>query len=342
MVVAFVSLLIAAAGCGRVVGGDGSTSGDPTPSGHFVLLPDEPSGTDNRGVLRLEARTNLPNGTLVDIGVRGPDIEGASTGHEVRDGVIAVRVAMNACHMVDGVLRAPPTGVVVNVAPFRTFASSSGGGRGPRTPPPPKQPAAVRAILGERFERLEGDQVQHEERGNFISVKRTYRFPPASCTHFLVDTAYGGLRQIPLRPPLEGVEQALPWCPDVAAALPIDEANTEEAATIALRFDASIFVDDGEYRELVDPVVRFPSDWFPARGQEPGLEDVAFIAGVRATAGEAVRRSCGRDVAEKTWQAVLGDAEYGLALVSYYLVLRPDGWNVWGTLEGHGEMEPTY
>jgi hypothetical protein len=340
VVVAVVALLTAAAGCGRLGAGDGSASGDPIPSGHFVLLPDEPSGADRRGVLLLEARTNLPNGTRVDIGVGGPDIEGTSTGHRVRDGIIEVRVAMNACRMGDGALRAPPIGVILSVAPFNTFAYPSG--RGPRTSLPPKQPAEVRAILGERFERLEGNQVQREERGNFILVKKTYRFPPASCTHFLVDMAGGGLRQIPLRPPLEGVEQALPRCPDVTAALPTEEANTEEAATIALRFDASIFVDDGEYRELVDPVVRFPSDWFPARGQEPGLEDVAFIAGVPATSGEAVQRSCGSDVAEKTWQVVLGDAEYGLALVSYYLVLRPDGWRVWGTLEGHGEMEPTY
>jgi hypothetical protein len=339
-VTSLVVLLVTAAGCGRVVGGDGPTDGDPIPSGHFVLLPDEPSGTDQRGVLLLEARTNLPNGTRVDIGVGGPDIEGVSSGRPVRDGVIDVRVAMNACRKVDGVLRAPPIGVIVSVAPFNTFAFPSG--RGPGAVPPPKQPAAVRTILGERFERLEGDQVQHEERGNFISVKRTYRFPPASCTHFVIDTSGGGLRQIPLRPPLEGVEQSLPWCPDVSAALPIEGASTDEAATIALRFDASIFVDDGEYLDLVDPVVRFPSDWFPARGQEPGLEDVAFIAGVPATAGEAVQRSCGREVAEKTWQVVLGDGENGLALVSYYLVLGADGWKVWGTLEGHGEIEPMH
>jgi hypothetical protein len=47
-------------------------------------------------------------------------------------------------------------------------------------------------------------------------------------------------------------------------------------------------------------------------------------------------------VAEKTWQVAMGDGEYALALVSYYLDLRPSGWKVWGTLEGHGEMEPTF
>jgi hypothetical protein len=68
----------------------------------------------------------------------------------------------------------------------------------------------------------------------------------------------------------------------------------------------------------------------------------AFIAGIPAAAGEAVERSCGRQVAGKTWQVVLGDGEYGLALVSYYLVLRQDGWKVWGTLEGHGETTPPF
>jgi hypothetical protein len=47
-------------------------------------------------------------------------------------------------------------------------------------------------------------------------------------------------------------------------------------------------------------------------------------------------------VDEKTRQVVLGDGEYGLALVSYYLDPRPSGWEVWGTLEGHEEMEPTF
>jgi Tol biopolymer transport system component len=93
----------------------------------------------------------------------------------------------------------------------------------------------------------------------------------------------------------------------------------------------------------------FP-DWAPSDSivfhregeQEPRLDEFAFIAGIAATAGEAVERSCGPEVAEKTWQVVWGDEEYNLALVSYYLVLRPDGWRVWGTLEGHGEVSPPY
>jgi hypothetical protein len=337
-------LLVAAAGFGAAgfalfIGDRGPESSTAAPTKYHILLPDESLGTDDDGLQMLDAATNLPNGTQFDLSIGSPDIEGES-GAGVKDGLIRIRVLNNSCREINGVLRSPQLRISVIVAPFHVFLSSGGFGSPPlddRT----KQPAEVRAVLGDRFEQLSGEQVEETDQGKMLKAERTYRLPVRTCTHKLVDTAGGGLRQIPLESPREGEVQRLPWCPDLQGARPVEGGN--DAAEIALRFDRALFNNEVRtYRALADPVVRFPSDWYPAASQEPGLPRAVVVASFPASDGEAVARSCGQEAAHRTWQVVLGDPDTRVALVSYYLILRAKGWKVWGSLEGHGETTKPY
>jgi len=347
LVAAAVGALVAATGIGGgaymffINRGPGSASA--TPAGYYIALPDEPLGAED-GLQILDATTNLPEGTVFELSIGSPDIEGSSGGPVIEAGLIRIRVANNACRESHGVLQSPSITVSVIVAPFDVSGPISGG-RARSSPPDDsaKQPQEVRAVLGDAFENLWGDQVKETDRGKMLQAEKSYNLPVETCTHKLVDTEGGGLRQIPLKPPREGDIQLFEWCPTLDGTLQLEGGNPAEAADVALRFDGAILIDDtATYEALADPVVRFPSDWYPAGGQEPGLNRPVVVASFPAADGEAVARSCGEDVAQRTWQVVLSDGDTDVALVSYYLVLREDGWKVWGTLEGHGERTQPY
>jgi hypothetical protein len=55
------------------------------------------------------------------------------------------------------------------------------GGIGPRPSPPPYQPESVRAVLGERFERLTGPQVTERGDERVIVITRRYEWPDGRC-----------------------------------------------------------------------------------------------------------------------------------------------------------------
>lgn len=123
------------------------------------------------------------------------------------------------------------------------------------------------------------------------------------------------------------------WCP--APPFPEPGRDWEERASeAALRFvEAYLAGDEAALADLLDPSV--PPDAevrahvFSVVVQEEGTEPVAI--GTNAWGGELVRFSCGNDVAAYTVAISIDDGtDSASADFTVYLVLRDDGWKVWG------------
>ena len=197
-----VALVIAAGSIGLYVASRGGSSSRP-PSAYRVTLPAKPGGLDSRGLAVLDAKTNLPDGTLVGLYVRSVDAEGPSTS-AVMDGRIQIRLANDYCHEVDGQLEGSKWTLRLTIAPELPNYSTGGGSPLPgddRGPPPSvySQPADILAILGQHFENLTGDQV--EQRGDhYIEVSADYQLPADTCTDEIVYLGNGNFRQVPINP----------------------------------------------------------------------------------------------------------------------------------------------
>jgi hypothetical protein len=150
------------------------------PSGYYVLLPEQAGPeTDRRGFHVIEARTNLPHGTIIGLYFAGQDVE--SPGQEaVQNGRISISVANNTCVERGGRLEGSSFDVTVRVSARNTYPIYGGALR-PTPSPSPFQPESVRAILGDDFERLKGEQVRATPEGNELVATQHYQLPADTC-----------------------------------------------------------------------------------------------------------------------------------------------------------------
>lgn len=119
---------------------------------------------------------------------------------------------------------------------------------------------------------------------------------------------------------------AFEWCPQGPFAEPGQDWS-EGASASALRFvEAYVTGDEAAVAELSDPSVP-PDAEFPvlAEGAEPA------VIGTSASGGSLVEFACGNDVGAYTAAITVDDGTDSASLdFTIYLVLREDGWKVWG------------
>ncbi len=121
---------------------------------------------------------------------------------------------------------------------------------------------------------------------------------------------------------------AFNWCPDLADAPEPDRNWADEASAAALRFvDAYEANDAGALAQLVDPSV--PSDAVWPILRSPGV--TPSVTGTNARGGDLVNFGCGNDVDAYTVAITIDSGTNSASLdFTLYLILRSDGWKVWG------------
>jgi hypothetical protein len=173
---------------GAVAFASGSASDYPPPpsSGYWVVFPTQISQGDGSRA-QVFATTNLPEGTLYQTGssVFGPvagesltEMYGCCFG--VRNGLIGLEADNDSCNTsLSGGTRSAGFTVTVTVTPtIPGHSSLAGVDDGPTV-----QPGDVRVILGDHFERLEGDQVREltDGSGQELVATAAYQWPEPQC-----------------------------------------------------------------------------------------------------------------------------------------------------------------
>lgn len=322
--------------------GFGPTASAPAGSAsdqYSVILPGTPRGVDEQGRLILDADTNLPEGTIVELYQFSADAE--SPGQSaVAEGLIEIRNANNLCHETEVGLIGTTVEVSVEVrAEYPSFAGRAG--RPGASPVPPRtQPREVQEVLGPHFERLVGEQVREADGERYLQTSRVFELSADTCSSKLVYTGGGSFEQVPVERDVHIDTGPFPrapftWCPDVHDALPV-EAGHVESAGVARAFDIALQASDLEtLSELADPSVQsYEVGWHATGSADPqvltNVPSGFYIP--------EVPDGCGSLVALRTWGVVLAEpAQEGTVDgTTYLLVLRPEGWRVWGSVKGSG------
>ena len=312
-----------------------------------VVLPKEPGGVDDRGLTILDANTNLPDGSIIDLYHFSANIEspGRTT---VRDGRIKIRVSNHLCH--DTEVGLIGTGWRVTVT-LRAEYRELFGVPGASPLPPVTQPPQVQKVLGARLERLGGEQVRKADGERYLEASKTYELPSETCTSKVVYTATGDFfDQIPVGKEISVDPGPFPrppfaWCPDVLHALPVEAGGWLDAGRIARTFDLALRSgDDERLAELADPSVQSVDHGWPSTGSPDPQVANHVPSGFHIP---AVPAGCGSFVALRTRGVVLSASEAVPAAqrgresgepiaesTTYLLVLRNQGWRVWASLPG--------
>jgi hypothetical protein len=143
----------------------------------------------------------------------------------------------------------------------------------------------------------------------------------------------------PTTAPASGVypRGAFDWCPVLQGTLPFTGDAAAQAADTAIAFNSAVDRhDQNEIGALVDPSANpDPSFW----GSTGTMTGVKARASERAdyeashTFADLVLYGCGPEVLSASWHVELTDASGSASagVVEYWLVLRADGWKVWGS-----------
>jgi predicted lipid-binding transport protein (Tim44 family) len=121
---------------------------------------------------------------------------------------------------------------------------------------------------------------------------------------------------------------AFQWCPSLADAPQPGRDWADQASAIALQFvDAYEANDAATLAKLTDPSVPSDAVWpiSISSGSTP------TVTGTNARGGDLVNFGCGNDVDAYTVAITLDDGTGSASLdFTLYLMLRSDGWKVWG------------
>jgi len=279
----------------------------------------------------LDATTNLPDGTVVDLYFYSSDLESPSR-EEVTSGIIPIRSANNTCHQTEAGLVGSDVRVTITVHPFLAW-QGVGGPFGFTPPSPSPQPAAVQAALGPHFENVTGAQVKHQGDETYLQTSRFYELPADTCTRKLYYTGDGSFQRVPVGRAVSLPDGPFPqapfaWCPDVAGLMPVEGGNARAAEATAVAFDRALAThDDPTLSELADPsVATFDQGWTPTRSDPPDV----FTSIPNGFYISAVPRGCGASVALRTLGVAIGMPSAHAPTITYLMVLRRSGWRVWG------------
>jgi hypothetical protein len=341
--VAALALVVAVAGVGGALFAFGRSSVRPLPAlrhhGYAVEIPGAPLGYEKKGLAIVDAATNLPGGTKVYLYLFSADVESPAEA-TVKNGRIPIHIWNGFCHQTEAGLEGTTTKVTVIVSPVSGLIRH-GGSRigGPQVTPPPYQPSSVRAILGPNFEKLTGDQVREDDGMRMLVASRVIQLPADTCVTKLLYTQGGSFDQVPVDRPIPVPTGPFPQppftsCPDVSGALPVEAGNVEAADEVAMRFDVALTKgDQATLARLADPSVQSLKDW-----KSSGLSAPAAVENVPSgNYLPSIPPGCGTFVALRTWGVTMSKSTEDLTpLLTYLLILRPDGWKVWGQSPGNG------
>jgi hypothetical protein len=209
---ALLAFAVAGFGVGAALVALAGSDTEPLPilrirNGYGIAIPTSPLGYEKKGMAILDAATNLPSGTKVSLYLFSADIEtpGQSV---VMDGRIPIRIWNGFCHQTERGLEGTTTKVTVVVSPLSSLVAHGGSRIGGTPPPgglgspPPFQPPGVRAVLGQYFERLTGDQVIEENGTKRLIASTLIRLPADTCVNKLVYVSGGDFRQVPVNQPV--------------------------------------------------------------------------------------------------------------------------------------------
>lgn len=121
---------------------------------------------------------------------------------------------------------------------------------------------------------------------------------------------------------------AFEWCPNMDGVLPPSSDAEIEASDVALRFaQAFLSGDDRSVTDLTDPSSPLDATW-----QITGSADTISVLAVKVGGDSLVQTSCDAATAEPTVAVQIDDGTSSASLdFTLYLVLRKDGWHVWGS-----------
>jgi hypothetical protein len=170
----------------------GTASSYPLPpsSGYWVVFPSGVSQGDGSGV-QVIAETNLPDGTVYQTGSRvfGPNSGSESSSsygccESVSDGLMGLSAGNDSCNaLVGGVGDSAGFSVTVTVTPTVEDTRLGGPFGDSQGSEAITQPDEVVALFGDRFQRLEGDQVWDlpDGSGKELVATATYAWPQPEC-----------------------------------------------------------------------------------------------------------------------------------------------------------------
>jgi hypothetical protein len=166
--------------------GEPSDYPSPPPTGYWVNFPKGISQGDGSSA-QVFAETNLPEGTIyqTENTVFGTVAGEALTGmygccFSVRNGLIGLGAGNDSCNQsLSGGQRSAGFTVTVTVTPTVPGHSAPSGAENGAT----VQPNDVQIILGDHFERLEGNQIQElpDGSGKELVATATYEWPDPQC-----------------------------------------------------------------------------------------------------------------------------------------------------------------
>jgi hypothetical protein len=336
---ALVALAVAGAGIGTAVLALGRSRPKPLPAvpnghGYVIRFPDGPLGYEKKGLAILDAATNLPDQTKVDLYFFSVDEENPSEA-VVADGRVPIRIWNGFCHATEAGIEGTTTKVTVTVSPVSTEIAIGGPYRPPGASPytpPPWQPASVQAVLGPHFEKLIGDQVVNVGGQRELVASKLFQLPAATCQKQLRYTNGGSFEQVPMHqhvplPPGPFPNPPFTSCPNPVGSLPVEAGDWNTTGDVASAFDTALTAGDAKtLRQLADPSVGSFEGWVTTGSpQPPWLGNVPH-------GDQTVAAGCGAFVSLRTIGAQLAKAEGETPDVTYLLILRADGWKVWGQL----------
>lgn len=338
---ALVALALAGAGMGTALIEFGRSGIKPLPAlrirhGYGIQFPDGPLGYEKKGLAVVDAATNLPDGTKVSLYLFGADVE--SPGQAVvKDGRIPIRIWNGFCHETEQGIEGTTTKVTVVVSPVSQSITAGGRVGAGHYSPQPQQPLNVQKALGPNFERLTGEQVIEDNGRRLLVASKLVRLPADTCQKKYGFTKDGSYELLPVDQPVTlppGPFPKSPFtsCPDPDGALPVEAGDWQTTGEVAAEFDAALTAGNvATLRQVADPSVDSFDSWISTNSSHP-----AWIGNV-PFGDPAVATGCGALIYLRTVGAQLARAEGENPAVTYLLILRSDGWKVWGQLPGDGQ-----
>ncbi|TMK78402.1 MAG: hypothetical protein E6G47_09810 [Actinobacteria bacterium] len=315
-----VALVVAGAGIGTSFIAFGRSNLKPLPAvpvghGYVIRFPDGPLGYEKKGLAILDAATNLPAGTKVDLYYFSAEEENPGE-TDVKDGRIPIRLWNGFCHATERGLEGTTMKITAIVSPVSTEVLGGGGRIRQPAPPPPWQPPSVQAVLGPYFEKVSGDQVVEQGGQRELVASTLFQLPAGTCQKVYGDVPPGPFPQ----PPFTS-------CPNPDGALPVEAGDWNTTGDVASAFDAALTAGDTQtLHRLADPSVSSFGAWASTGSRHPSWTgNVPF-------GDPSVATGCGALVHLRTVGAQLAPSDGENAAMTYFLILRPDGWKVWGQL----------
>jgi hypothetical protein len=149
------------------------------PADHYIRFETQTEDPSRPGVFSIELSTNLPVGTRIARATASEYAEGGTCCPKITSNRIRLKLVNNDCHVVGRELRGSRFTLTIVAGPRVEYLLPCLGP--PGACEPQEQPASVRAVLGDNFERLRGDQVVVDGVDRRLVFEHHFEFPAETC-----------------------------------------------------------------------------------------------------------------------------------------------------------------